>query len=294
MENDRYILRSITDEIMYEIMRLSGPGVRRHLRRACQGGVQARRVRECAGRRAEEGVLTRLEHFFRGATDPAAVAVEDSLFRALAVLRWIVLVNAVVLNVYRWENVERALLGTALVAVLVVWTVLAGHWYADHARRRWPLLCADLGLAVTALALTPLVKGADFNASVPGFWVMAPLLAWAAHWRWQGGLVAGVVLAATDLVVRQEVSQSCTATSSCCWSAGRSWAMRRRCSRWPSSATAPSGRPRPPASGPGWPGPCTTACCRCWRWSSDADASWAATAPSWAGSRASRRRSCAR
>ena len=40
MENDRYILRSITDEIMYEIMRLSGPGVRRHVRRPGQGGVQ--------------------------------------------------------------------------------------------------------------------------------------------------------------------------------------------------------------------------------------------------------------
>ncbi|WP_180923645.1 DUF5931 domain-containing protein [Nocardioides marinisabuli] len=134
--------------------------------------------------------------------------MEDRLLQALAWLRWVVLANAVVLNVYRYDNFERPLLGMGVVAVLVLWTLLAGHWYADHARRGWPLLVADLAVAVAAMVATPLVKGADFNASVPGFWVMAALLAWAAHLRWQGGLVAAVVLAGTDLAVRQDVSQS--------------------------------------------------------------------------------------
>ncbi len=134
--------------------------------------------------------------------------MEDRLFQALAWLRWVVLANAVALNVYRYDNFERPLLGMGLVALLVVWTLLAGHWYADHARRGWPLLVADLAVAVGAMAATPLVKGADFNASVPGFWVMAALLAWVAHLRWQGGLVAALVLAGTDLAVRQDLSQS--------------------------------------------------------------------------------------
>ena len=43
MENDRFILRSITDEIMYEIMRLSEPGVRRHVCLQGQGEGQGAR-----------------------------------------------------------------------------------------------------------------------------------------------------------------------------------------------------------------------------------------------------------
>ena len=35
------------------------------------------------------------------------------------------------------------------------------------------------------------MKGPGCNATIPGFWVMAALLAWAIHWRWRGGLVAG-------------------------------------------------------------------------------------------------------
>ena len=66
MENDRYILRSITDEIMYEIMRLSGQEYVDMYAGRRQGGVQeARRRPRRGGRRrrrpgpAEEGVLTR-------------------------------------------------------------------------------------------------------------------------------------------------------------------------------------------------------------------------------------------
>ena len=37
------------------------------------------------------------------------------------------------------------------------------------------------------IALTPWVKGAGFNATVPGFWVMGAMIAWAIHWRLVGG-----------------------------------------------------------------------------------------------------------
>ena len=68
MENDRYILRSITDEIMYEIMRLSGQEyVDMYATRAKEESKrlerEAREAREAAEaprptRTAEEGVLT--------------------------------------------------------------------------------------------------------------------------------------------------------------------------------------------------------------------------------------------
>ena len=53
-----------------------------------------------------------------------------------------------------------------------------------------------------------MVKGADFSASLPGFWVMGALLAWSIHYRWIGGLIAGLLLAAADLLLRPELDQS--------------------------------------------------------------------------------------
>ncbi len=57
------------------------------------------------------------------------------------------------------------------------------------------------------ILVSPLVKGDDLRATIPGFWVMGALLAAAIHWNWRGGLLAGVVLTAADLSVRSEVNQ---------------------------------------------------------------------------------------
>ena len=107
-----------------------------------------------------------------GATSPAAVAVESQLFGALAVLRAVVLANAVALNIYRAGNFEHPLAGAACVGVMVVWTLVATWAYADPHRRTFPLLALDLALALGLLVATPLVKGVGFNATVPGFWIM--------------------------------------------------------------------------------------------------------------------------
>ena len=130
------------------------------------------------------------------------------MFRWLAVLRVIVLVNAVVLVVYRFDNVQRPVAAVLCAVVMVAWTVFTVWAYLEPARRRPPLLLADLAVAVALIALSPVVKGAGFSATIPGFWVMGPLLAWAVHWRWVGGLVAGVVLSVVDLSVRQDVAQA--------------------------------------------------------------------------------------
>ena len=54
---------------------------------------------------------------------------------------------------------------------------------------------------------SPLVKGEGLRATIPGFWVMAAVLAWAIHWHWRGGLAAGVLVTAADLSVRTDVTQ---------------------------------------------------------------------------------------
>ena len=141
-------------------------------------------------------------------TTAAAVDVKSQLFRALAVLRVIVLVNAAGLTIYRLDNFRSMMLALACLAVMVVWTAVALRAYAEPRLRELPLLVVDLVVALGLLAVTPVVKGDDFNASVPGFWVMGALFAWAIHYRRTGGLLAGVLLAGVDLAVRPDVTQA--------------------------------------------------------------------------------------
>lgn len=123
-------------------------------------------------------------------------------------LRGIVLVNAIALNLYRAGNFEHPRAGAACVGVMVLWTGFATWAYADPRRRTLLLLAADLVIAVALLLVTPLVKGPGFHATVPGFWIMGALIAWAIQYRWFGGLVAGLLLATVDLSLREEVRQT--------------------------------------------------------------------------------------
>lgn len=137
---------------------------------------------------------------------PAAVAVESRMFRALAVLRVVVVVNTVGWSVYR-DTFDRAVLGWSAVAVMVAWTVASILLYRAPHRRTPTVLVVDLGLALAMLVLTPVVKGADFNASIPGFWINGALIAWAIRFGWRGGAVAGVLLGGCDLLIRADPGQ---------------------------------------------------------------------------------------
>ena len=135
------------------------------------------------------------------------LAVEDRLFRALAILRVVVLANAVALNAYRADNFDHPVGGVVCVVVMAGWTVAMIAAYADPARRTTALVVADLAIAVGLILVSPLVKGDDMRATIPGFWVMGALLALAIHWNWRGGLAAGFALTAADLSVRTDISQ---------------------------------------------------------------------------------------
>lgn len=141
-------------------------------------------------------------------TSPAAIEVESRLFRALAVLRVVVLINALGLTIYRAANFDPPAAALVCALVMVGWTAFALWAYAAPARRTAVLVGADLAIALGLLLVTPLVKGPGFQASVPGFWVSGALLACAIHYRWIGGLLAGLALAAVDLGLRQEIDQS--------------------------------------------------------------------------------------
>jgi signal transduction histidine kinase len=95
-----------------------------------------------------------------------------------------------------------------VVVVMTGWTGFTVWAYADPARRTPLLLGADLAVALGAILVSPVIKGPDMQATIPGFWVIGALMAWAVQWRWQGGLVAALLLASADLAVRDEITQS--------------------------------------------------------------------------------------
>lgn len=123
-------------------------------------------------------------------------------------LRAITLANAVAINVWSRDQLTNPWAGVAVLAGMAAWSAFATWAYADAVRRSIYLLLADGAAALAALALTPVVKGADFDATVPGFWVMSALLAWAIRFRLWGGLGAAVVIGAVDLLLRTDITRT--------------------------------------------------------------------------------------
>ncbi|HWU20984.1 MAG TPA: DUF5931 domain-containing protein, partial [Nocardioides sp.] len=124
------------------------------------------------------------------------------MFRALAILRIAVTVFAVVRAGVR-NNFDHPAAAWACVALMVAWTIASIWLYAAPARRTAVLLVADLGFALAALLATPIVKGPWFHATIPGYWIIPALIAWAVRYGWVGGLSAGTLLGVTDLLCRQ-------------------------------------------------------------------------------------------
>ncbi|WP_370249947.1 MacS family sensor histidine kinase [Nocardioides sp.] len=137
----------------------------------------------------------------------AELAVEGRMFVALAVLRVVVLAYAVGLNLYRGvDRFDHPAAGYAVLAAMVGWSVLMIVLTTVMRRRDAGLVLADLAVALGVLALTPVVKGPWFEASIPGFWVMAALLTCAVRFGTLGGLGAGLLIGGLDLAQRQEIA----------------------------------------------------------------------------------------
>lgn len=140
---------------------------------------------------------------------PDARDVAGSLWRALAVVRALLVAYVLATNAVEWHRHARPLLTVATVAVVVLWSALATWLYASPARRRTWLYCADMAVALAALLVTPAAEGSAAVAAhaptLPSYWVAAPVLACAIAWGWQGGLVAALVEGVVDISIRVQV-----------------------------------------------------------------------------------------
>jgi signal transduction histidine kinase len=139
--------------------------------------------------------------------EPAAIAVEDRMYRWLAVLRFVLVANTVGLNLYR-GGFSHPVAAACVLGGLVVWTVVISWVYHSYRRRTSAWVAADLAVALVSLALTAAVKEPGYHSTLPGFWIMSAMFAWAIHWRLYGGLVAAVLLCVDDVLTRHYLSET--------------------------------------------------------------------------------------
>ena len=136
--------------------------------------------------------------------------MRTTLFRALAVLRGVLVFYVVVLDVARFDEYARPGLAVAAVAVIVLWSAFVTWAYDAPRRRRLWLYAADLAVAVLLVLSTPLVQSQEMldrhAATMPSFWVMASVLAWSAGRHWAEALAAAVVVSLADVSTRVEVT----------------------------------------------------------------------------------------
>ncbi|MFT4010083.1 MAG: DUF5931 domain-containing protein [Nocardioidaceae bacterium] len=136
----------------------------------------------------------------------AADLVTTELFRALAVLRVVLMLFAVIKNYGRIEDFRHAWAGWVVIGVILGWTALMTWAYDEPRRRRLPLYLADLAVATTLVLVTPLVETQAMldrhAAHLATFWVIPAVLAWAVGRGWVEGLAAALVVSLADVSVK--------------------------------------------------------------------------------------------
>ncbi|HSV38421.1 MAG TPA: DUF5931 domain-containing protein, partial [Nocardioidaceae bacterium] len=88
----------------------------------------------------------------------ASDSVTTALFRALAVLRFAVMVYAVIKIADRRDDFDRPGAAWVVAGVIVAWTALMTWAYDEPKRRRFPLYAVDLIVAIGLVLTTPYIQ----------------------------------------------------------------------------------------------------------------------------------------
>jgi signal transduction histidine kinase len=138
--------------------------------------------------------------------------LQTPLWRAVAVYRIAALVYVTVLVVGNVGDYLRPMLAWPVLALTAAWTVFTTYAYAVPARRRPPLLVADLLVTMGVMASSYWVIGEgsleDGTPTLAVAWHVAPVIAWAVAGGRRWGITAALAMGATDLVVRNHWDQA--------------------------------------------------------------------------------------
>ena len=145
-------------------------------------------------------------------TEVRTGGLQAPLWRAVAVFRIAALAYATILVISNVGDYRRPMLAWPVLAGMAAWTVLTTYAYADPARRRAPLLVADLLITMAALTASIPVVGRDaLELGAPTLavaWHVAPVICCALAGGRRGGIAAALAMGATDLVVRAHYDQA--------------------------------------------------------------------------------------
>ncbi|MFI5494714.1 MacS family sensor histidine kinase [Actinoplanes sp. NPDC051859] len=138
--------------------------------------------------------------------------LQTPLWRAIAVYRIAALVYVAVLVVRNVGAYERPIFAWPVLALTAAWTVFTTYAYAVPARRRPPLLVADLLVTMGVMASSAFIVGPQaLTAGTPTLavsWHVAPVIAWAVAGGRRWGIIAALAMGATDLAVRARYDQA--------------------------------------------------------------------------------------
>ncbi|MFI1193312.1 MacS family sensor histidine kinase [Micromonospora sp. NPDC020750] len=137
---------------------------------------------------------------------------EVPLWRAVAVFRFAALAYVGVLALRDADRYAHPVPAGVVLLAMLGWTVTTAYGYARPARRRWPLLVADLAVVLGVLLVSPWVQGRSALAtgapSLAVVWLAGPVLAWAVSGGRRRGTVAALLVGGVDLATRDRIGQS--------------------------------------------------------------------------------------
>ncbi|MFJ6213907.1 MacS family sensor histidine kinase [Streptomyces sp. NPDC092296] len=138
------------------------------------------------------------------------MSVELPLWRAIALFRLLTLAYALVRYLAAYQHYAHPAAGWLYMGLLTVWTLATARSFLAPERCGWPLLSADVAVAVTGIVLTRVLDDPQRvlagEATLPTIWAAGAVLGFAAKGGWRTAALAGGVVGASNIVERGGVS----------------------------------------------------------------------------------------